>query len=147
METVYKDTNFFILLIFSQIFFLTCWFYWPHWQSQLSTAKCQMLWRLIFDLWRLRLFLILEQDVISFAGSKEITKEKSFSRCTKFPKNQRLSLNFGNSSLRSSDSPKFFTFVPRFYIRKFHDAGELVWLWNPHPLLPVYRNVICPEMG
>jgi hypothetical protein len=77
----------------------------------------------------------LEQNVISFAGSKEITKENSFSRCTKFAKNQRLSLNFGNSSLRSSNSPKFFTLVPRFSIHKFHDAG----IWTP-PLTPPPRG-------
>jgi hypothetical protein len=66
----------------------------------------------------------LEQNVISFAGSKEITKENSFSRCTKFTKNQRRSLNFGNSSLRSSNSPKFLTLIPRFSLHKFHEAGR-----------------------
>ena len=56
--------------------------------------------------------------------SKESTKESSpLSR--KFGiKNQRHSLNFGNSSLCSSDSPKFFTLIPRFSIHKFHDAGK-----------------------
>jgi len=72
----------------------------------------------------LRFYPILELNVISFAGSKEITKENSFSRCTKFAKNQRHSLNFGNSSLRSSDSPKFLTLIPRFFIRKFPEAGR-----------------------
>jgi hypothetical protein len=87
------------------------------------------------------LYLTLEQNVISFAGSKEITKENSFSRCTKFTKNQRLSLNFGNSSLRSSDSPKFLTLVPRFSLRKFHEAGrnrDRSLSFNTNPFKPLF---------
>jgi hypothetical protein len=49
---------------------------------------------------------------------------KKIHRCMKFTKNQRHSLNFGNSSLRSSDSPKFLTLIPRFSIHKFHKAGR-----------------------
>jgi hypothetical protein len=42
---------------------------------------------------------------------KESNQRKVTARI-KFAKNLRHSLNFGNSSLRSSDSPKFLTLVP-----------------------------------
>ena len=41
----------------------------------------------------------------------------------KFTKNPRQSLNCGNSSLRSSDSPQFLTLFPWFSLREFHKAG------------------------
>jgi len=44
----------------------------------------------------------------------------------KFTKNQRLSLNCGNSSLRSSDSPQFLTLIPRFSSREFPDADSVL---------------------
>ena len=66
-----------------------------------------------------------------FCRIKRNNERKLLSRCTKYAKNQRLSLNFGNSSLRSSDSPKFFTLIPRFCLRIFHDAGKKSGITNP----------------
>jgi len=40
----------------------------------------------------------------------------------KFAKNPRHSLNCGNSSLRSSNTPQFLTLIPRFSSPKFHEA-------------------------
>jgi hypothetical protein len=98
------------------------------WRKLSARAERTLQFRLVLILLHIAIFwwlcLTLELNVISFAGSKEITKENSFSRCTKFVKNQRHSLNFGNSSLRSSDSSKFLTLIPRFSIHKFHDAGK-----------------------
>jgi hypothetical protein len=44
----------------------------------------------------------------------------------KFTKNARHSLNCGNSSLRSSNSPQFLTLIPRFSLREFHEAAFFI---------------------
>jgi hypothetical protein len=57
-------------------------------------------------------------------------KQKKSHRCMKIAKNLRHSLNCGNSSpdspltrrSGSSNSPQFFTLIPRFPLRNFHEA-------------------------
>jgi|GEM_PF-6910782 len=50
----------------------------------------------------------------------------------KFAKNHRHSLNCGNSSLRSSNTPQFLTLIPRFSLRKFHKAEKKKIYQLPH---------------
>ena len=66
--------------------------------------------------------------LLSFATTKRREGKKSH-RCRKFPKNLRHSLNCGNSSLRSSDSPQFLTLIPRFSLREFPEGGSF---FNKH---------------
>jgi hypothetical protein len=70
-------------------------------------------------------FLMLRPGAwISFLLLHQKKERKKNHRCMKFAENQRHSLNFGNSALWASNSPKFFTLISRFSIRKFHKAEE-----------------------
>jgi hypothetical protein len=62
--------------------------------------------------------------VFSFFCCHQKKERKKNHRLMKFAENQRHSLNFGNSALCASDSPKFLTLIPRFSIRKFQKAGK-----------------------
>jgi len=65
----------------------------------------------------------LQQNVISFAGSKEITKENSYPAARTSAMFQVSNAMYQVSVLKCHD-------IPRFFICKFHEAGEEKVKWR-----------------